>query len=105
MPLYRRIARRGFTNYPFKKNYQIVNVGDLDRKYNDGETVDKDSLKAKGLIRGSSLPVKVLGDGELNVSLNVNVDKVSKSAAEKIKAKNGEIVTGKEEGNTEDSKE
>ena len=50
MPLYRRIARKGFSNYPFKKEYVCINVELLETKFNDGETVNKDSLIEKGLI-------------------------------------------------------
>src|SRR5512140_1352196 len=64
MPLFRRIARRGFSNYPFKKIYQVVNVGDLNR-FADGDTVTPESLAAKGLARKKSMGVKVLGAGEL----------------------------------------
>ena len=50
MPLYRRIAHRGFSNYPFKKEYSVVNVSLLEEKYSDGESVNKETLVAKGLI-------------------------------------------------------
>src|SRR5574344_958288 len=51
MPLYRRIAHRGFSNYPFKKEYSVVNVCDLEAKYASGETDDKTTLIGKGLIK------------------------------------------------------
>ena len=50
MPLYRRIAHRGFSNYPFKKEYEVVNVAFLEEKFSAGDTVNKESLAAKGLI-------------------------------------------------------
>ena len=50
MPLYRRIARKGFSNYPFKKEYVCINVELLETKFNDGETVNKASLVEKGFI-------------------------------------------------------
>ncbi len=102
MPLYRRIARRGFSNYPFKKEYQIINLADLENKFQDGETVDKTSLKEKKLIKRLDLPVKILGTGELTKKLNVDVDKISASASEAIKEKGGEIVKS---GDEEQAKE
>ena len=50
MPLYRRIARKGFSNYPFKKEYVCINLGQLEAKFADGETVNKESLIKKGFI-------------------------------------------------------
>lgn len=91
MPLYRRIARRGFSNYPFKKVYSIVNVETLERKYNSGETVDRKSLLAKGLVESASALIKVLGNGDLTKSLTVDVDKVSASAKTKIESAGGSV--------------
>ena len=94
MPLFRRIARRGFSNHPFKTVYEVVNVADLNR-FADGETVSAESLKARGLVKKSGAPVKILGDGDLARKLSVNVDKVSKTARDKIVAAGGEVVEGK----------
>ena len=90
MPLYRRIARRGFSNAPFKTVYQVVNVGDLNR-FADGETVTAASLRERGLARKRDVPVKVLGDGELTRRLVVDVAKVSAAARAKIAALGGEV--------------
>ena len=59
MPLFRRIARRGFSNYPFKKVFQVVNVSDLNR-FADGEVVNPLSLAAHGLARKKGVEVKIL---------------------------------------------
>ena len=90
MPLYRRIARKGFSNYPFKKEYVCINVEQLEAKFNDGETVDKTALIEKGFIssKNASL-VKVLGNGEVSKKLTVIVDKVSESAKAKIEKAGG----------------
>lgn len=96
MPLYRRIAHRGFSNYPFKKEYALVNVEALEQKFNAGETVDKAALIAKGLVKSSSSLVKVLGNGELTKSLTVNVDKVSASAKAKIEKAGGSVKSAEE---------
>ena len=92
MPLYRRIARKGFSNYPFKKEYVCINVEQLEAKFNDGETVDKTALIEKGFIssKNASL-VKVLGNGEVSQKLTVIVDKVSESAKAKIEKAGGSV--------------
>lgn len=100
MPLYRRIARKGFSNYPFKKEYVCINVEQLEAKFNDGETVDKTALIEKGFIssKNASL-VKILGNGEVTKKLTVVVDKVSESAKAKIEKAGGSVslVTKAEE--------
>ena len=91
MPLYRRIARRGFSNEPFKKEYAIFNLQQLEEKYADGETVDSASLAAKGLLTKNADGIKVLGNGEITKKLTVCVDKVSGSAKEKIEKAGGSV--------------
>ncbi|MGA2977266.1 MAG: 50S ribosomal protein L15 [Spirochaetia bacterium] len=90
MPLFRRIARRGFSNYPFKKEFQVVNVADLNR-FADGDTVTPESLAAKGLARKRGVAVKILGMGELAKKLIIHGARVSASAREKIIALGGEV--------------
>lgn len=92
MPLYRRIARRGFSNYWFKKEFAIVNLRDLEAHYADGETVNKETLVLKGLAKKADELIKVLGDGELTKKLTVAVDKVSASAKEKIEKAGGSVT-------------
>jgi large subunit ribosomal protein L15 len=90
MPLYRRIAHRGFSNYPFKKVFQIVNVGEIEKRYENGETVDAASLIAKGLVKDVD-KVKILGNGELTKKLSFKVAALSASAKEKIEKAGGSI--------------
>lgn len=92
MPLYRRIARRGFSNYWFKKEFAIVNLRDLEARFADGETVNKETLVSKGLANKADELIKVLGDGELTKKLTVTVDKVSASAKEKIEKAGGSVT-------------
>ena len=92
MPLYRRVAKKGFSNYPFKKEFYVVNLAMLETKSSDGETVNKDSLMQKGLLRKGSLYVKVLGTGDITKKLTVDVDRISASAKEKIEKAGGTIV-------------
>ena len=91
MPLYRRIAHRGFSNARFKKEYAIVNVSSLEKLYADGETVNRESLVAKKLVDKSAPLIKVLGDGDITKKLTVDVDKVSASAKEKLVKAGGSV--------------
>ena len=84
MPLYRRVARRGFSNIRFRNDYAIVNLAGLERVYQDGDDVNEETLIQKGLINKKGIPVKVLGDGTLSKKLNISAAKVSRVAAEKI---------------------
>lgn len=93
MPLYRRIAQRGFSNYPFKKEYVIVNVKLLEEKFDDGDTVNKESLIAKGLLDSADKLVKILADGDVKKKLTIDVDKVSATAKEKIEKAGGSVKT------------
>ena len=93
MPLYRRVARRGFSNYPFKKEFVCINVGMLDAKYADGETVNKETLAAKGFISKTVSLVKILGNGEISKKVIVDVEKVSESAKAKIEKAGGSVKT------------
>jgi large subunit ribosomal protein L15 len=96
MPLFRRVARRGFSNYPFKKKYLILKVGALD-VFKDGDTVNRESLAAAGLIppraKGKAFGIKILAGGTVSKKLTVAVDKVSAGALEKIKAAGGTIAS------------
>ena len=93
MPLYRRLPMRGFSNYPFRKEWQVVNVSDLAVKFQAGETVDAASLLLKGLIKKPENLVKLLGKGEISIALNVSVDAASAGAKAKIEAAGGKVET------------
>src|SRR6476661_11091435 len=85
MPLHMRAPKlRGFTN-PFRVEYQVVNLDKLARLYPDGGDVTVGDLVAKGAVRKNE-KVKVLGNGDISIKLNVAVDKVSGSAEQKIVA-------------------
>lgn len=87
MPLQRRVPKRGFNNI-FRKEYQLVNVSQLE-KLNAAE-VTPDILKKAGLIDKADKPVKVLGNGDLKISVKVTADAFSTGAKNKIKAAGGE---------------
>lgn len=89
MPLHRRLPKRGFNNI-FKKSFGIVNVEELEQ-FEDGTTVDLQMLIDNGLVSKKFALVKVLGNGEISKKLTISVDKVSKSARQKIEAAGGTI--------------
>jgi large subunit ribosomal protein L15 len=90
MPLYRRLAQRGFSNYPFKKELQVINLGEIEAHYEALETVNPETLLKKGLIKRTA-PVKILGDGILTKNLTFAVSAVSASAREKIEKAGGSV--------------
>ncbi|MDR1444324.1 MAG: 50S ribosomal protein L15 [Treponema sp.] len=90
MPLYRRLAQRGFSNYPFKKDPQIINLGEIETHYEALETVNPETLLKKGLIKKTA-PVKVLGEGTFTKNLTFAVSAVSASAREKIEKAGGSV--------------
>ncbi len=90
-PLARRLPKLpGFRNIN-RVEYVPVNVGRLEDKFNAGDTVDAESLKAAGIIKHTDAPIKVLGDGNISKALTIKVDKVSASAREKIEAAGGKV--------------
>jgi len=86
MPLQRRVPKRGFKN-PFRREYEVVNLGDLDRI--KGSDVSKEALAEAGLIRSVNADVKILGNGMLEKSVNVTVEAFSATAREAIEAAGG----------------
>jgi large subunit ribosomal protein L15 len=90
-PLHMRLPKlKGFKN-PFKTEFQVVNLDKLAVLYPEGGEVTVEGLVAKGAVRKNSL-VKVLGQGEISVALQVTVDAVSGSAKEKITAAGGTVT-------------
>ncbi len=92
MPLQRRIPKFGFTNI-FKKVFQVVNLEDIQNisVKLSGEVLNIENMKKYGLISSSRKPVKVLGNGEINVKVQIEANAFSKSAQEKIEAAGGSI--------------
>ena len=89
MPLQRRVPKRGFNNI-FMKQYQLVNVGQLEGI--DVAELTPEVLKKKGLIKKSENLIKILGEGEITKSIKISADAFSKSAEEKIKKAGGAIM-------------
>src|SRR5437879_8899528 len=91
MPLSRRLPKRGFNNAAFHKHYAIVNLGDLN-DFKAGTNVNEQLLRESKLVRGHFVGIKILGDGELKHGLNVEADRVSAAAREKIEKAGGTIT-------------
>ncbi|EEF84267.1 50S ribosomal protein L15 [Borreliella spielmanii] len=79
-PLYRRLPRKGFSNNDYKLKYVIVNLGDIDKKFNDGQVVNYDTLLENKLIRKRNKKIKILSNGKLTKKVSLEVSKISKSA-------------------------
>ncbi|MBF6076989.1 50S ribosomal protein L15 [Nocardia beijingensis] len=91
MPIHMRLPKlKGFTN-PFRTEYQVVNVGKIAKLFPEGGEVGKAELVAAGAVRKNQL-VKVLGDGEIGVAVQVTADKVTGAAKEKITAAGGTVT-------------
>lgn len=95
MPLVRRIPKRGFTNI-FRQEYRTVNVERLGQ-FPAGSVVDPETLERAGLLKHGTGRVKILGDGDLSVSLTVKAHRFTRSAAQKIESAGGraEPLAGK----------
>lgn len=87
MPLQRRLPKRGFRPL-VRAEYVLINLSQLD-VFESGSVVDRSAMDAKGLLKKSTLPVKVLANGDLNKSLTIKADKFSKSAVDKIVSAGG----------------
>ncbi len=87
-PLFRRIAKRGFSNAMFKTEYAVINLSDLN-KFEDGAVITPELLKEMGILKNQLDGVKVLGQGKLEKKLTVRANKFSNVAKREIEAKGG----------------
>ena len=90
MPMARRVPKRGFNNARFAKEYQVVNLELVTKKFEGGEVSVTELYEAR-LVRSPSLPVKLLGDGEVTKRFTMKVNAVSKNARRKIEAAGGKV--------------
>ena len=91
-PITRRLPKRGFNNSNFKVNYQIVNVGDIEKIESKVKEIDAQWLFENGLIHSKEKPVKILGNGDLSKVIEIKANAFSQTARDKI-----EKVKGKAE--------
>jgi len=92
IPVFRRMPKRGFSNFEFAQRYEVVNVSQLER-FEDGSAVGLQTLCDVGLIDSCDSRVKVLGGGELTKRLQVTAHRFSKSAEQKITGCGGMVET------------
>jgi large subunit ribosomal protein L15 len=86
MQLFRRMPKRGFSHATWDKVYHVVNVGDLDAVFQEGDVVDQAALKRVGLANGPADGIRVLGTGEIAKKLVVRAHHFSESAKQKLEA-------------------
>jgi large subunit ribosomal protein L15 len=91
MPIFRRLPKRGFSNFHFAVNYQVVNLADLESRFAAGEKVDARALKDRGMVPSANEPVKILGSGALTKKLSVRVHAVSAAARQALEQAGGQI--------------
>ncbi|HSR70486.1 MAG TPA: 50S ribosomal protein L15 [Acidobacteriota bacterium] len=90
MPLYRRLPKRGFTNI-FAKKWAVLNVSDLEERFQDGEEVSPEVLKERRIVRKLGDGLRILGNGELSKKLTVKAHHFSAAAREKIEKAGGTV--------------
>ncbi len=101
MPMARRIAKRGFNNRQFADEVVIVNLSTLEKHYENGETVNRETLAEKRILKGRYDVLKVLGKGELTKKLTVEAERFSASAKEAITKAGGTATEVKTSPKTE----
>ena len=89
MPLHRRVPKRGFNNKDFRTEYEVVNLDQLEARFDAGATVTPETLRDSGLVNARNARIKVLARGEVSKALTVQAHKFSGKAAEKIAAAGG----------------
>jgi large subunit ribosomal protein L15 len=89
MPIFRRLPERGFSNFKFRKEFEIVDIAELSRRLADGDTVDLDKLKQLRLVQGASAQVKILAKGRLEKQLTVEAHAFSAKARQAIEDAGG----------------
>src|SRR5262245_57468234 len=90
-PLFRRVPQVGFNNANCRTEYQVVNVGDMQTRFEDGAHVTAAALYEVGMIRDPKGPLKILGDGEVKKKFVVEAQRFSASAASRIEAAGGTV--------------
>lgn len=91
MPIHRRLPKRGFNNVRFADKVVVVNTAHLEKFFEEDATINEESLREKGLVKGAFDQIKVLGNGNLTKKLTVSVNAVSAGAKTKIEAAGGTI--------------
>jgi len=90
MPLYRRLPKRGFKNI-FKREYTIINIRDLVKKFKENEEITPEKLLEVGLVKKKKQPIKILAEGDISFPLQIKIHKISQQARAKIEAAGGRV--------------
>ncbi|MBP9673510.1 MAG: 50S ribosomal protein L15 [Bacteriovoracaceae bacterium] len=96
MPLYRRLPKKGFANEPFRKEFAVVNLCQLEKKFKAGEEITRENLIERGLLKGINKrhPIKILARGDFSLKLNFkDIESFSDSAKKIIEKVGGKIIT------------
>ncbi len=91
MPIFRRLPKRGFSNFHFRVEYQVVNLDALEATFEAGQTIDAAVMRAAGLIGSDAQPVKILGAGALTKKLKLTADAASETAKAAIEKAGGTL--------------
>jgi large subunit ribosomal protein L15 len=91
MPMFRRLPKRGFSNFNFRRQFETVNITELEKRFADGDTVDPEVLRKLRLIRQRGAPVKVLAKGKLAKELTVEAHAFSETARRAIEGAGGTV--------------
>lgn len=91
MPLQRRTPKRGFSNAPFKKEYAIVNLDDINKIVDEVDIITPEVLIQKGIIKKLNDGLKVLGNGDISKAITIKTHAISKTARQKIESKGGKV--------------
>ncbi len=91
MPVFRRLPKRGFSNAEFRRRFEIVNIGELERRFEDGQEVTIETLRQHRLVQGDPPRVKILADGRLSKKLTVEAHAISAAAREAIEQAGGTV--------------
>ena len=92
MPLVRRLPKRGFTNASFKTRYEVINLGHLNDRFDDGALITYEALVENGIVRCSRRMIKILGDGILTKKFVVHAHAASQEARNLIERQGGSFV-------------
>ena len=88
-PLYRRLPKRGFNNKRFETKYATINVGELNKLFNDGDVITPEVLKERGIVKKQLSGIKVLSTGVIDKKLTIKAQRFSSAAVSKIENAGG----------------
>jgi len=102
--LFMKLPERGFSNVRFAKRLDTINLGQIDTLFEDGETVDEQSLRKRGFFNGKTYGIKLLGKGELTKKVTIEVDDISVGARDKLRKSKISFSLGKKKKEKETKK-